>query len=195
MGTSDLRSHARRWLDDIVVGRNPATVEMVIPLITRFCTSQVVQDFFHQQYDRWSICESIWMKFQHTTQFLDIWNLEPRKKSTLPELCMFHKHGMGQTQGSFHLCCGVKTLEMLPSCGLMASWDAMMEWKMASYYCSWKFGMTPLPFVHKNNRYIHTTSPWSRSLVGVFWMSHFSASKHIPVSHISFDSRYLRSSK
>ncbi len=32
-------------------GRNPAPVDMVnIPLFTRFYTSQVVQDFFHQQY-------------------------------------------------------------------------------------------------------------------------------------------------
>ena len=34
-----------------VVGRNPAPVDMVnIPLFTGFYTSQVVQDFFHQQY-------------------------------------------------------------------------------------------------------------------------------------------------
>ena len=34
-----------------VDGRNPAPVHMVsIPLFTAFCTSQVVQDFFHQQY-------------------------------------------------------------------------------------------------------------------------------------------------
>ena len=32
-------------------GRNPAPVDTVnIPLFTRFYTSQVVQDFFHQQY-------------------------------------------------------------------------------------------------------------------------------------------------
>ena len=35
-----------------VGGRNPAPVDMVnIPLITRFYICQVVQDFFHQQYD------------------------------------------------------------------------------------------------------------------------------------------------
>ena len=34
-----------------VDGRNPAPVDMVnIPLFTWFYTSQVVQDFFHQQY-------------------------------------------------------------------------------------------------------------------------------------------------
>ncbi len=34
-----------------VDGRNPAPVDRYfIPLFTRFCTSQVVQDFFHQQY-------------------------------------------------------------------------------------------------------------------------------------------------
>ena len=33
-----------------VDGRNPAPVDMVnIPLFARFYTSQVVQDFFHQQ--------------------------------------------------------------------------------------------------------------------------------------------------
>ena len=35
-----------------VDGRIPASVDMVnIPLFTRFYTSSVVQDFFHQQYD------------------------------------------------------------------------------------------------------------------------------------------------
>ena len=34
-----------------VDGRNPAPVDMVnIPVVTGFYTSQVVQDFFHQQY-------------------------------------------------------------------------------------------------------------------------------------------------
>ena len=38
-------------LDNTVDGRNPAPVDMEnIPLFTRFYTSQVVQDFFHQQY-------------------------------------------------------------------------------------------------------------------------------------------------
>ena len=37
---------------DTVDGRNPAPVDMVnIPLFTGFYTSQVVQDFFHQQYE------------------------------------------------------------------------------------------------------------------------------------------------
>ena len=36
-----------------VDGKNPAPVDMVnIPLFTRFLTSQVVQDFFHQQYQQ-----------------------------------------------------------------------------------------------------------------------------------------------
>ena len=36
---------------DSVDGRNSAPVDMVnIPLLTGFYTSQVVQDFFHQQY-------------------------------------------------------------------------------------------------------------------------------------------------
>ena len=36
---------------DTVDGRNPAPVDMVnIPLFTEFYVSQVVQDFFHQQY-------------------------------------------------------------------------------------------------------------------------------------------------
>ena len=35
-----------------VDGRNPAPAHVVsIPLFTGFCTSQVVQDFFHQQYE------------------------------------------------------------------------------------------------------------------------------------------------
>ena len=35
-----------------VDGRNPAPVDMInIPLFSRFHTSQVVQDFVHQQYD------------------------------------------------------------------------------------------------------------------------------------------------
>ena len=35
----------------MVDGRNPALVDMVnIPLFTGFYTSQVVQDFYHQQY-------------------------------------------------------------------------------------------------------------------------------------------------
>jgi len=35
---------------DTVDGRNPAPVDMVnIPFFTGFYTSQVVQDFFHQQ--------------------------------------------------------------------------------------------------------------------------------------------------
>ena len=39
-------------LQTTVDGWNPAPVNMVnIPLITCFCTSQVVQDFFHQQYE------------------------------------------------------------------------------------------------------------------------------------------------
>ena len=34
-----------------VDGRNPTSVYMVnIPVLTRFCTSHIVQDFFHQQY-------------------------------------------------------------------------------------------------------------------------------------------------
>ena len=37
-------------------GRNPAPVDMVSStLFTGFCTSQVVQDFFHQQYGDESI--------------------------------------------------------------------------------------------------------------------------------------------
>ena len=36
--------------DDTVDGKNPSPVDRrFIPLFTRFCTSQVVQDFFHQQ--------------------------------------------------------------------------------------------------------------------------------------------------
>ena len=35
-----------------VDGRNPTPVDMEnIPLLTGFYTSQVVQDFFHQQYE------------------------------------------------------------------------------------------------------------------------------------------------
>ena len=38
-------------INDAVDGRNPAPVDMVkIPLFTGFYTSQVVQDFFHQQF-------------------------------------------------------------------------------------------------------------------------------------------------
>ena len=56
-----------------VGGRNPAPVDVVIiPLFTRFYTSQVVQDFFHQQYD-WSwvfaaISSLIWA--EHDSHFL-----------------------------------------------------------------------------------------------------------------------------
>ena len=36
--------------DDTVDGKNPSPVDRrCIPFFTRFCTSQVVQDFFHQQ--------------------------------------------------------------------------------------------------------------------------------------------------
>ena len=39
---------------DTVDGRNPAPADMVnIPLFTWFYTSQVVQDFVHQQYFCW----------------------------------------------------------------------------------------------------------------------------------------------
>ena len=42
-----------------VDGRNSAPVDVVvvdIPVSIGFYTSQVVQDFFHQQYDRYQIC-------------------------------------------------------------------------------------------------------------------------------------------
>ena len=46
-----------------VDGRNPAPVDMVsIPLFTWFYTSQVVQDFFHQQYHHWNV--HIWIVSQ-----------------------------------------------------------------------------------------------------------------------------------
>ena len=39
------------YIDPTVDGRNPAPVDMVnVPLFTGLYTSQVVQDFFHQQY-------------------------------------------------------------------------------------------------------------------------------------------------
>jgi len=39
-------------VDSTVDGRNPAPVDMInIPLFIGFHTSQVVQDFVHQQYD------------------------------------------------------------------------------------------------------------------------------------------------
>ena len=41
-----------RKMDDTFDGRNPAPVDMVnVPLFTGFYTSQVVQEFFHQQYE------------------------------------------------------------------------------------------------------------------------------------------------
>ena len=41
----------KRFQIDTVDGRNPGPVDMENPpLFTGFCTSQVVQDFFHQQY-------------------------------------------------------------------------------------------------------------------------------------------------
>ena len=44
------------FLIDTLDGRNPAPVDMVnIPLFTGFYTSQVVQDFFHQQYNSFSL--------------------------------------------------------------------------------------------------------------------------------------------
>ena len=47
-------------MDDTVDGRNPAPVDMVnIPLFARFFSSQVVQDFFYQQYDM--ICRILMM--------------------------------------------------------------------------------------------------------------------------------------
>ena len=43
---------------ETVDGRNPAPVDrQSLPLFTRFCTSQVVQDFFHQQ-EEWFSCFS-----------------------------------------------------------------------------------------------------------------------------------------
>ena len=56
-----------------VDGRNPAPVDMVnIPLFTRFYTSQVVQDFFHQQYhnSRWPHCLVITPRY-HFSPFLE----------------------------------------------------------------------------------------------------------------------------
>ena len=44
-----------RKMDDTFDGRNPAPVDMVnVPLFTGFYTSQVVQEFFHQQYGRFA---------------------------------------------------------------------------------------------------------------------------------------------
>ena len=41
-------------VSETVDGRNPAPIEKYfIPLLTRFYTFQVVQDFFHQQKDSW----------------------------------------------------------------------------------------------------------------------------------------------
>ena len=49
---SGFRSVRVPFSGDTVDGRNPAPVDMVkIPLFTGFYTSQVVQDFFHQQYN------------------------------------------------------------------------------------------------------------------------------------------------
>ena len=45
------KSGPSRFCFTTVDGRNPAPVDkQFIPLFTRFYTSQVVQDFFHQQY-------------------------------------------------------------------------------------------------------------------------------------------------
>ena len=49
-----------KYMDPTVDGQNPAPVDMVnIPLFTGFHTSQVVQDFLHQQY---------WNTFSNTFQ-------------------------------------------------------------------------------------------------------------------------------
>ena len=51
--TGELRERCEAVDSDMhtVDGRNPASVDMVnIPFFTGFHTSQVVQDFFHQQY-------------------------------------------------------------------------------------------------------------------------------------------------
>ena len=46
-----ISSSSYQFSRDTVDGRNPASVDMVnIPLFTGFYTSQVVQDFVHQQY-------------------------------------------------------------------------------------------------------------------------------------------------
>ena len=45
------KNWGKDWMTDTVDGRNPVPVEMTsIPIFTWFYTSQVVQDFFHQQY-------------------------------------------------------------------------------------------------------------------------------------------------
>ena len=48
-------------LQNTVDGRNPAPVEMEnLPLFTGFCTCQVVQDFFHQQYGDVFLLPNCW---------------------------------------------------------------------------------------------------------------------------------------
>ena len=68
------KSHFRATAD----GRNPAPVDMVnILLFTWFYTSQVVQDFFHQQYHRPIFFEDLCQVEMHQTFILwdanDLW--------------------------------------------------------------------------------------------------------------------------
>ena len=44
-----------------VDGRNPVPLHRFIRLFTWFYTSQVVQDFFHQQYDSWFVQSNAWI--------------------------------------------------------------------------------------------------------------------------------------
>ena len=63
-----------------VGGRNPAPVDVVsIPLFTRFYTSQVVQDFFHQEY---GICHGSWYFCIHCLVSHDVRSSQLQEFST-----------------------------------------------------------------------------------------------------------------
>ena len=68
------------WVCNAVDGRNPASVHIVnIPLSTRFYTSQVVRDCFHQQYEtdftrQWHGKKSFHMDAMYTYSYSHIFN-------------------------------------------------------------------------------------------------------------------------
>ena len=87
-----------------VDGSNSASVYMVnIPLLTRFCTFHIVQDFFHQQY-------------YQTTRVLNLLSVKPHKS-------MYHQRfkTLNMTGGWFQTC-----FMFIPNLGEDAHFDEHM---------------------------------------------------------------------
>ena len=77
-----------------VGGRNHAPVDMVnIPLFTRFYTSQVVQDFFHQQYHHTVFAGFVIQDFFHVkwVEIVHIMALQSQQEPTGPHKWSYKK--------------------------------------------------------------------------------------------------------